>query len=436
MVTQTNEFIPLTVLVMSHIQDRAFNQPPMLCLLDSGATCCWISRTKIPSAITTNKIPAVTNQTLAGNFTSNESITLKNVLLPEFHRTRRLDTLQAKIFDQTCRYDMILGRNLMNDLGIVLNFDSKYMEWDKAIVAMREHPINTSMTSFATNLLFEAIDGGLDNNDGTFMPDKPSELHYQASNANPDGYKSKTISTSLYEPANLQDIVDKCTYLLPHQRQQLYHLLQKFQKTFDGKLKTFKGPPVHLQLIENPKPVRRRPYSVPTSHLTVFKAELHRLLEIGVIEKATRSEWIAGTFIVPKKDGRVRWITDFRGLNKASNVRFTHCGQSVKFFNVVRDTSSLQHLISRCNTTPFFSTNLPVISAHSLLPLGSTAIVDCPWASVNHPTLQPKRCTWYLTVLKILNFTWTILVSSAAAGRTIYRSFLLSCTASKRLVSP
>ena len=54
-----------------------------------------------------------------------------------------------------------------------------------------------------------------------------------------------------------------------------------------------------------------------TSHLTVFKDELQRLLQIGVIEKATWSEWIAGTFIVPKKDGRVRWITDFRGLNKS-----------------------------------------------------------------------------------------------------------------------
>ena len=66
-------------------------------------------------------------------------------------------------------------------------------------------------------------------------------------------------------------------------------------------LKTFKGPPVHLQLIENPMPVSQRPYSVPTSHLTIFKAELQRLLQIGVIEKAARSEWIAGTFIVPKK---------------------------------------------------------------------------------------------------------------------------------------
>ena len=302
---------------MSYIQDTAFNQPPMLCLLDSGATGCWISRKQLPSTIRTNKIPAITNQTLAGNFTSNESIILKHVLLPEFHRTRRLDTLQAKIFDQSCRYDMILGRDLMNDLGIVLNFESKSMEWDKAIVAMREHPTNASNTSVATNLLLEAIDGGLDDNDSTLVLDQTSDLHYQANNANPEGYKARTIATSLYEPADLQEIVNKCTYLLPPQRQQLHQMLQKFHKLFDGQLKTFKGPPVHLQLIENPKPVRRRPYSVPTSHLTVFKAELQRLLVIGVIEKAARLEWIAGTFIVPKKDGRVRWITDFRGLNKS-----------------------------------------------------------------------------------------------------------------------
>ena len=202
---------------MSHIQDTVLNQPPMLCLLDSGATGCWISRKKLPSMICTNKIPAVTNQTLAGSFTANESVILKNVLLPEFHRTRRLDTLQAKIFYQACRYDMIFGRDLMNDPGIVLNFDLKSMEWDKAIVAMREHPINTSTTSLATKLLLDGIDGGLENNDGTFVLDQLSDLHYQAKNANPDRYKSKTISTSLYEPTNPQDIVDKCNYLLPQQ---------------------------------------------------------------------------------------------------------------------------------------------------------------------------------------------------------------------------
>ena len=191
----------------------------------------------------------------------------------------------------------------MNDLSIVLNFELKSMEWDKAIVAMREHPINASTTSFAMNLLLDAIDGGFDNNDSTFVLDQPSDLHYQANNANPDGYKSKTSSTSLYEPADLQDIVNECNYLLPQQQQQLHRMLQKFHKLFDGQLKTFKGPPVHLQLVENPNPVRQRPNLVPTSHLTIFKAELQHLLQIGVIEKATRSEWIAGTFIVPKE----RW---------------------------------------------------------------------------------------------------------------------------------
>ena len=94
---------------MSHIQDTALTQPLMLCLLDLGVTGCWISQKKLPSMISTNKIPAITNQTLAGSFMANESVILKNVLLPEFHRTRHLDTLQAKIFNQMCCYNMILG---------------------------------------------------------------------------------------------------------------------------------------------------------------------------------------------------------------------------------------------------------------------------------------------------------------------------------------
>ena len=158
----------------------------------------------------TDKIPAITNQTLTGSFTSNESITLRNILLPDFHRIGHLDTLQAKLFDQMCCYDMILGRDFMNNLGIVLNFESKTMEWDKAIVAMQEHPPSTSTTSLAMNLLLEVIDGSLEHNDSTFMLDQTSNLHYKEKNTNPEGYKSTTITTSLYEPANLQDIVEKC----------------------------------------------------------------------------------------------------------------------------------------------------------------------------------------------------------------------------------
>jgi len=42
-----------------------------------------------------------------------------------------------------------------------------------------------------------------------------------------------------------------------------------------------------------------------------LKAEVERLVKIGVLKKVNRSEWAAPTFIIPKKDGSVRCISDF-----------------------------------------------------------------------------------------------------------------------------
>ena len=44
--------------------------------------------------------------------------------------------------------------------------------------------------------------------------------------------------------------------------------------------------------------------------------EVERLVQIGVLKKINRSEWAAPTFIIPKKDGTVRFISDFREVNK------------------------------------------------------------------------------------------------------------------------
>ena len=155
------------------------------------------------------------------------------------------------------------------------------------------------------------------NDDGIYPPSdkstKPDDIFFQENNATTDGYKSKQIHKTLYDKVNITEVFNKCTYL--SQQQQLHQLLSSHPTLFDGKLKLFVGPKIHLELVDNPVPSRRKPYPVPKSQLHLFKQELERLINIGVLEKARCSEWIAGTFIVPKKD------TDFHGLNKSLRRR-------------------------------------------------------------------------------------------------------------------
>jgi hypothetical protein len=43
--------------------------------------------------------------------------------------------------------------------------------------------------------------------------------------------------------------------------------------------------------------------------------DIDRLVKLGVLEWTTANEWAAPTFIIPKKNGSVRFISDFRKLN-------------------------------------------------------------------------------------------------------------------------
>ena len=119
-----------------------------------------------------------------------------------------------------------------------------------------------------------------------------------------------------YETPDLEKEVAQMTHLNGIQRQLLLTLLTKHEKLFDGKLGEFTGPPVEIELKPGAKPYHARSFPIPHIHEQTFKKDLDRLVSVGVLTKVNHSEWAAPAFIVPKKDGRVRFVTDFRRLNK------------------------------------------------------------------------------------------------------------------------
>jgi predicted Zn-ribbon and HTH transcriptional regulator len=74
---------------------------------------------------------------------------------------------------------------------------------------------------------------------------------------------------------------------------------------------------VHIKIEPNSKPVPTQPYPVPRIQLSMYKHELDYLCDLGVLIPQQESEWASPSFIIPKKDGSVRWISNLRQLNKA-----------------------------------------------------------------------------------------------------------------------
>ena len=127
----------------------------------------------------------------------------------------------------------------------------------------------------------------------------------------------KDILPSLYETHDPTVIAQGCVHLSSKQQEQLTTLLSRFHTLFNGELKVYPHNQLHLDVDPSIKPFVSHTYPIPKKQIQIFKQELDHLVTIGVLERQGPATWIAGTFIIPKKDGRVQWISDFRALNKA-----------------------------------------------------------------------------------------------------------------------
>ena len=122
----------------------------------------------------------------------------------------------------------------------------------------------------------------------------------------------KRILDAKYKKADLKTVAESSTHLDPQERNELYTLLKKYECLFDGNLGTWHGKPYDIKLKPDSDPYHGKPFPVPRIHEITFKQELNQIEALKVVKKVNCSLWGVPTFIIPKKDSTLRFISDFR----------------------------------------------------------------------------------------------------------------------------
>ena len=68
------------------------------------------------------------------------AVTIEGLVFPEFFKQRVFDKVEARVFHNECRYDAIIGRDVLTEMGIVLDFKNQSVKWDDCIVDMKPFP--------------------------------------------------------------------------------------------------------------------------------------------------------------------------------------------------------------------------------------------------------------------------------------------------------
>jgi len=290
---------PISIMVVDTIglkKSRAL----LKVLFDPGSTKTLISRKALPKGTKPMALDMIRNvSTLAGSMQTSDLVHLRDMRLPEFDKNRRIDEQKALVFDGKCRYDVILGADFLTKAGIDINYSTGTMHWFENVRPMREPWKLDNSEYHAMACAFDIqADDELIGEDWL------------------DSYLTNTILDAKYEKVNVHDVSKTQTHLTPIQQMELERVLSNYSKLFDGTLGVYPHKKFSIEIKDDAVPKHSRPYAVPQIHLEAFKKELDHLVKIGVLSKTGTSEWGSPTFIIPKKDGRICWVSDLREMNK------------------------------------------------------------------------------------------------------------------------
>jgi hypothetical protein len=132
---------------------------------------------------------------------------------------------------------------------------------------------------------------------------------------------TSTYTEAVYEKPDLVVIIQRDgQHLTPEQQAQLLQVLVNNEIVFQGRRGEYTGGEVGITLKEDAIPFRAKPYPVQLKNREIMEAEFRRQCTIGAMRRLSPEEfesrvWAFPAFGIPKKNGTIRVVIDFRRLN-------------------------------------------------------------------------------------------------------------------------
>jgi len=273
---------------------------PLKTLIDHGASHSIINKRCLPKRAEPKSTESISFSTTGGSFDSSSYILMEDFRLPEFNRNRSVDCVRAAVFDNpSIKYDLILGRDFLNKVGIDVKSSNLTCEWCGDSIPFKLPSYITN--DFAHQAFIES-------------QTEPSAV------VDHEVHAAFTATKPTF--ADVEDVVRDQVHLTDDQRSQLLELLSKHTALFSGKLGCYPKRKFHIDLKPGTTPYHcKAPYPVPNSLRKVVKDEIDRQVQLDILERVNESLWGMPMLFVPKKDGAIRTVDDMRKLNECIQRR-------------------------------------------------------------------------------------------------------------------
>lgn len=287
------DVMPITLTIVKQVGDKK-GQWLYRSLFDHGGSDVLVKKSKLPKDAIIE--PSNTNfSTASGALGILGSIQLKEVILPEFSFSRRIAVVKAFVFDNDdVPHDIIYGRSFLNEFKLDVCSSDLTCRWHELSIPFHSPSFLGSKDSVRDILS---------------VPSKRVE-RLQENHA-------IAVTQTKATKVSVDELMAKQAHLNQDQRDAIKQVLMQFKDLFDGSLGRYPKRQFHIDLKAGSVPYHcKGPYSVPAINLGVLKQELYRQVDIGVLTRVGESEWGMPMMAIPKKDGSIRTVDDFRELNK------------------------------------------------------------------------------------------------------------------------